>query len=141
MMPAPTLKPPAPPAALQRSALAEYGRVSLEARVASASPHMLVAMLFDRLAQTLATAQQAVLAGDAARRFQATERALAIVDGLDATLDDERGGTVARRLHAVYALMRDRLLAGQADGLAQARHSAESLAEAWRAIAPKVGNS
>lgn len=126
-------RPAAPP---PRTALADYGRVSLEAKVASASPHQLVVLLFDKLAQQVREAEAAAHARDAARRLRATEKALAILDGLDATLDDERGGSVAQSLHAVYALLRDRLLTGQPQGLGEALDSVEALAGAWRTIAP-----
>jgi flagellar protein FliS len=119
-----------------RAALAGYGRVSLEARVASASPHQLVVMLYQRLGVLLREATEAARMGNSARRLRATERALAIVDGLDATLDLERGGGVAAALRQVYALLRDRLLAGEAQGLAEAQESVEAIGGAWSAIAP-----
>lgn len=119
-----------------RTALAEYGRVSVEAKVQAASPHQLVALLFDRLAQVVREARAGAIVGDAARRLRATEKAIAIIDGLDATIDDERGGDVARSLRAVYALLRDRLLAGRPQGLAEALESVEAIAAAWRTIAP-----
>jgi flagellar protein FliS len=132
-----TLTRPARPqthAALAHAALANYGKVSLEARIASASPHKLVALLFDRLAQTLREARSAANENDPARRLRATERALAIIDGLDASLDDARGGDVAASLHQVYALLRTRLLAGREPGLGEALGSVEELASAWRSI-------
>ena len=133
-----TLAPPPAAAALAaaqtRSALAGYGRVSLEARVASASPHQLVAMLYQRLSALLREACEAARLGNSARRLRATERALAIVDGLDATLDLDRGGGVAVALRQVYALLRDRLLAGEAQGLRQALESVEAIGDAWSQI-------
>lgn len=127
--------PALPPA---RSALAGYGRVSVEARVASATPHQLVAMLYQRLSALLREAGDAARMGNSARRLRATERALAIVDGLDATLDLERGGGVAVALRQVYALLRDRLIAGEARGLSEALESVDAIGDAWREIAPKV---
>lgn len=127
----------AAPASLQaRAALAGYGRVSLEARVASASPHQLVALLYQRLGALLRDAADAARLGNSARRLRATERALAIVDGLDATLDLDRGGGVAAALRQVYALLRDRLLAGDANGLTEAVLSVEEIGAAWAQIAP-----
>jgi len=125
------------PAAHQhRSALAEYGRASVDAKVAAASSLQLVVLLFDRLAQLVREAEAGSLSQNAARRLRATEKAIAIIDGLDATLDDDRGGDVAESLHAVYALLRDRLLEGQPQGLGEALDSVETLAAAWRTIAP-----
>lgn len=136
-----TLTPPPAAAALAaaqtRSALAGYGRVSLEARVASASPHQLVAMLYQRLSALLREACEAARLGNSARRLRATERALAIVDGLDATLDLDRGGGVAAALRKVYALLRERLLAGEAKGLAEALDSVDAIGSAWAEIAPR----
>ena len=120
----------------QRAALREYRAVDVEARVASASPHLLILMLFDRLSLTIRAARSAALAGDSSRRLKATEKALALVDGLDATLDDTRGGEVAQSLHSVYALVRSRLLDGAAIQLEEANVEIESLADAWRQIAP-----
>lgn len=128
---------PAPGPSSTRSALAGYGRVSLEARVASATPHQLVAMLYQRLAALLREAGEAARAGNSARRLRATERALAIVDGLDATLDLDRGGGVAAALRQVYALLRDRLVAGTARGLDEALESVTAIGSAWGEIAAR----
>lgn len=125
-------RPTAP--ALARTALAGYGRVSLEARVAGATPQQLVALLYGRLAQLLREAETAAALGDTPRRLRATERALGIVDGLDVTLDDARGGSVAEALHQVYALIRVRLLAGEREGLAEASGSVEAIGSAWSQI-------
>lgn len=122
-----------------RVALGHYGRVALEARVEGASPHALVLMLFERLAQLLRRARAAVEAGDSAGRLKATERAIAIVEGLDATLDDARGGEVAARLHEVYALLGARILLATPEALGEAEESVETLVEAWRTIAPRAG--
>lgn len=116
------------------AALAGYGKVSLEARVAGASPHQLVAMLYQRLAQLLREAEAALRLGDAGRRLRATEKALAIVDGLDGTLDTARGGSVAAALQQVYELLRARLLAGTEDGLVEARVAVEEIGGAWGTI-------
>ena len=129
---------PVPAAAQARSALAGYGRVSLEARVASATPHQLVAMLYQRLSALLREACDAARLGNSARRLRATERALAIIDGLDATLDLDRGGGVAVALRQVYALLRDRLLAGDPKGLSEALESIDAIGDAWAEIAPRA---
>jgi flagellar protein FliS len=132
-------RPPAPAAAaVARLALRQYRSVSLEARVAAASPHELVLMLFERLCLLLRDARAAAGA-DPARRLRATERALAIVDGLDSTLDDSRGGDVARSLHEAYATLRDRIAQGNALALSEAIAAADELAAAWRAIGRRDG--
>lgn len=139
-----TLAPPTAPArnalgpnANQHArALQNYGRVSLEARVSTASPHELILMLYRRLGALLREARDGAETRDPVRRLKATERALAIVEGLDATLDHERGGSVAQGLHQVYDLLRARLLTGEATGLSEALASTEAIAEAWGTVAP-----
>lgn len=119
----------------RRAALAGYRAVSLEARVAAADPHTLVMMLYERLTVLVRAAHNAALGNDNSARLRATGQALAIVDSLDTTLDLVRGGAAARHLHDVYLMLRDRLLAGEAEGLGQAVESATAITGAWRQIA------
>ncbi|MCS6987324.1 MAG: flagellar protein FliS [Sphingomonadaceae bacterium] len=116
----------------QRLAARQYRTIGIEARVASASPHELVLLLFERLQLLLREARAAHQ--DAARRCQAIERAIAIVNGLDTTLDDSRGGEVAALLHRVYAILKERLADGSEPALADAQAMADELTAAWRAI-------
>lgn len=122
-------RPAAPPPA---RAASQYRAVSLEARVAAASPHGLILLLLERLGLLIAEALSE--AAGPARRLRAIERALAIVDGLDSTLDDARGGEVARTLHAAYDLVRQQLRSADPAALAVARDSCAALTAAWRAI-------
>jgi flagellar protein FliS len=118
----------------RNAALRHYRSVTLEARVAGASPHELVMMLFDRLTQLLREARDAAVEAEAVRRVRATERALAIIDGLDSTLDHARGGEVAEALGRAYAMLRAQLMEGSASALASAALAAEEIAAAWRTI-------
>lgn len=124
----------APPVSAPSAAIAarQYRAVGLEARVASASPHELVLLLYERLALLLGEARAS--AAQPARRLHALERAIAIVDGLDTTLDDEKGGDVADALHAAYAMLKGRLADGGDTALAEAMRATDELAGAWRAI-------
>lgn len=133
-----TLSAPRPAAATHSRALAGYGRVTLEARVAGADPHELIVLLYQRLTGLLRDARDAATAGDILGRLKAAERALVIIDGLDATLDMKRGGSVAASLHMVYELLRARVLSTDADDLDQALNSASEIATAWKAIRPRA---
>lgn len=124
------------PAQTKAGAIGCYRRLDVEARVASASPHGLVLMLFERLVQLVAEARSAAARTDRVARCRAIERALALVDGLDTTLDDARGGQVAAVLHQAYAVLRGLLADGSEPALAEAAGMAETLADAWRRIAP-----
>lgn len=128
---------PLPAAPSPALAARQYRAVGLEARVASASPHELVLLLYERLALLLGEARAAV--GQPARRLHALERAMAIVDGLDTTLDDARGGEVAGALHAAYAMLKGRLADGGEAALTEAIRATDELAEAWRAIGARRG--
>lgn len=134
-----TLSAPRPAAATHSRALAGYGRVSLEARIASATPHELVVLLYQRLTGLLREARDAARGGNILGRLKAAERALVIIDGLDATLDQKRGGSVAESLHMVYELLRARVLSTDADDLDEALTSASEIASAWAAIRPPRG--
>lgn len=124
-------------AALPRAgAINRYRSLDIEARVAAASPHGLVLMLFERLGQLIGEARGAGQRGDRVARCRAIERALALVDGLDTTLDDARGGKVAATLHQAYGLLRDLIADGSDAGLAEAAVMASTLTDAWKKIAP-----
>ena len=127
-----------PTAVSPNSGLQSYGLIALDARVAGASPHQLVAMLYQRLESLLRDAHEAARFGNSARRLRATERALTIVEGLDTTLDTARGGDVARALHDVYGLLRSRLLDGRADGLGEALASVGEIRAAWVEMAAQL---
>ncbi|MFQ3595529.1 MAG: flagellar export chaperone FliS [Sphingomonadaceae bacterium] len=118
----------------RHAALRQYRSVTLEARVAAASPHELVMMLFERLIQLLQEACDAARQAEAVRRIRATERALAIVDGLDSSLDKARGGDVAEALANAYAMLRAQLMDGSTAALSAAAFAAQEIAGAWRAI-------
>lgn len=121
-------------AADRSAAIAGYRAVSLEARVAGASPHMLVQLLYDRLAALVGEMATADAAGDAARRLRAVERAVAILENLDQTLDRRRGGRAAELLADTYGLIRARIVGNR--GLDEAQAATAMLRESWRAIAP-----
>ena len=131
MSPRSTARPPA------AAALSAYGNTSLAARIEGASPHRLVQMLYDRLHHLTGEARKAALAGDSGRRLNVTASAIAIVDGLDATLDDRHGGEVATSLHEIYRLLSDRLLNGSPAALAEAETAISIIADAWRTIGRK----
>ncbi|MBX6323722.1 MAG: flagellar export chaperone FliS [Rhodospirillaceae bacterium] len=68
-----------------------------------ASPSRLIVMLYDEAIAALREAIHAARAGDIETRCNAVNAALEIVGYLYMTLDDARGGDVARNLGAIYA--------------------------------------
>nr|WP_295663466.1 flagellar protein FliS [Polymorphobacter sp.] len=123
-----------PAAAIAR----RYHDADLRHRVAAATPHGLVAILYSGGREALAAAGLATAAGDAAARVAATTRGLRILDALDAALDHGRGGTVARSLADAYAQVRAVTVAAsserRADLFAGAAAQLGELARAWGAI-------
>jgi flagellar protein FliS len=73
--------------------------------VATAAPEQLVVMLFDG---ALRFSRRAVTAYEAGQRPQATQavgRVASIVNELNATLDTEAGGDIARNLRSIYGFI------------------------------------
>ena len=118
-----------------------YARVGVETGVSGASPHRLVAMLFDGFAESIATAKGALANGKIEAKGRAIARAFRIVDeGLKASLDMTAGGTLARDLDELYAYIGLRLtqanLRNDAAALDECLALMQPLREAWMSIAP-----
>jgi flagellar secretion chaperone FliS len=78
--------------------------------VATAAPEKLVVMLFDG---ALRFSRRAVAAYEAGQRPQATQaigRVTSIVNELNATLDLEAGGDIARNLRSIYGFVNRHLV-------------------------------
>lgn len=97
--------------AVSRNALNAYSQVGVETGVAAASPHKLIAMLYDGALVSIASAKLYMQQKDIARKGEAISKAIAIIDeGLKASLDEEVGGELAQNLKALYSYMCQRLL-------------------------------
>lgn len=84
------------------SARARYMDIDIGARVEAASPHRLIAILFEELDKTFQAMGAAQAAGDRGRMLSSQARALNILHGLETSLDFERGGEIATGLAAIY---------------------------------------
>jgi len=118
-----------------------YARISLESRVAGATPHQLIAMLFEGACGAIAHARIAFAQGNVARRGEMISKAINIVDnGLRAALDHQKGPAIAADLERLYdyisRLLMQANLHSSPDKLAQAETLLRDLAEVWQAIAP-----
>lgn len=108
-----------------------YQQVGIETAVVGASPHHLVALLFDGFLEAVAQARGAMRQGDVQAKARALQRALRIVDeGLRAGLDLKAGGTLARDLDELYGYLSMRLT------LANLRNDDAALQECQRLVAP-----
>jgi flagellar protein FliS len=79
-----------------------YRTIDLTSKIEGASPHRLITILYDELITALAAAKMAIVRQDPARLNENQARASSIVQTLDASLDFDKGGEVARALSAVY---------------------------------------
>lgn len=127
--------------AVSRRASHAYLQVGMETSVSSASPHRLVAMLFDALSDALARARGAMQAGQIAEKGQAIGHAVRIVEeGLRSSLNLDKGGAIAADLNRLYGYVAARLthanLHNDAAALQECSDLIEPVRSAWLAIDP-----
>jgi flagellar protein FliS len=127
--------------AASRNASNAYRSVGMETSVSSASPHRLVAMLFDGLSDALARARGAMQAGQIAEKGRAIGHAVRIVEeGLRSSLNLDDGGAVAADLNRLYGYVTLRLthanLHNDPAALQECSDLIEPVRSAWLAIDP-----
>ncbi|WP_273914127.1 flagellar export chaperone FliS [Burkholderia pseudomallei] len=120
-----------------------YARVGVETGVMSASPHRLIAMLYQGARQAIAHARLHLQQGNVAARGEAIGKAIRIVEsGLQQALNLEVGGDIASRLDSLYTYMCRRLLQANVDAsepmLIEVDGLLATLEDAWTGIAPEV---
>ena len=128
-----------------RSAIAfagTYRSVGVETGLGGATPHKLVAMLYDGLLERLAEARGAMRAGQIETKGQALTRAVRIVDeGLKAALSPA-GGELTRHLDALYGYISVRLtqanLRNDEAAIDECVQLIEPLRDAWNSIRPQA---
>lgn len=97
-------------------AMKQYQQVSLEARVAEASPHGLIQLLMQGGLERLAQARGAIERGQLAERGELISKTIGIVGGLREALNPEAGGELAQNLDSLYGYMTERLLEANRNG-------------------------
>jgi flagellar protein FliS len=106
--------------------------------ILTAPPGRLVVMLYDGCLRFLFQSAHAMREGDRQTSLQRMRRAEAIIDELTVTLDHDRGGAIASRLHGIYAFSRGRLLDawrdGDADKIDEVSSLLSELRDAWAEI-------
>ena len=118
-----------------------YSQVGVETGVASATPHQLVALLFDGFMEALAQGRGAMRSGHTEAKGLALGRAVRIVEeGLRAGLDLKAGGTLARDLDELYTYLTIRLTLANIRNdeamLDECQRLLQPLREAWQSIEP-----
>ncbi len=124
-----------------RGPLNEYQNVGAHSGVAAASPHRLIAMLLERALARLATAKGHMLRGNVSEKGVHISGAMAILDGLRASLDFDAGGEIAANLDALYDYMNRQLVvanvANDVDILEEVTGLVREIRSGWSGIEPK----
>jgi flagellar secretion chaperone FliS len=116
-----------------------YRQIAAETGVAAATPHRLIAMLYDGFLEALAEARGAMRAREIERKGKAIKRAVRIVEeGLRAGLNLQAGGKLAADLHDLYGYVSLRLtyanLRNDEAALDECQQLLQPLREAWNSI-------
>lgn len=110
-----------------------------EMEVLTASPLGLVVRLYEEAIRQCRAAALHHEAGRIEARGRSASKALAIVRELDAALDHEQGGEIARNLSSLYRFASDRILEGHVRerpvALGEAERVLTELHAAWSGIA------
>lgn len=121
-----------------RAADQSYRWIAFTSRVASASPHELVSILFDELLLALEAMPIAHRARMHAQYAARQSRALTILHSLDTSLDFEAAPELANSLAAIYREARRLIMQASRDNNPALIHDARAMiaeiADAWQAI-------
>lgn len=116
-----------------------YQSVAKESRVLAANPYELVAVLFEELRDTLNLMIESARRNDDARMFQYRAKSLAILSGLDESLNFDVAGELAQTLHIIYTEAAKRIQSETRESLIErvesAREMIHEIEKAWTAIA------
>ncbi len=118
-----------------------YATIDLASKIEGASPHRLIAVLYEELLKTFDTLAVGLAANGTLSRDGVIKRrshANSILHGLEGSLDHAQGGEIAGGLAAIYREAR-RLLgiaAAQSDPkpIIEAREMIAEIADAWARI-------
>jgi len=99
---------------MTNSRLNEYRDVQARGSLSDANPHRVIQVMLQTAIDRLAEAKGHMDRDDSARKTEAIAKALAIVEGLQLSLDPERGGEVAANLNNLYEYMSRTLLRANA---------------------------
>lgn len=115
-----------------------YRSLDIGARVEAASPHGLVALLYEELLYSVDIVSASMRRGLDLTHEKNVHRARAILIALIASLDHEKGGTLSVSLEKVYRSMIGQLSRvvtnGDAEQLVELRNGIVSVADAWNKL-------
>src|SRR3569623_642713 len=121
-----------------RSALQQYNQVRTHAQVEDASPHRLIQLLMEGALDKIKLAKGYMEHQKIPEKVRHINWALSIVDGLQNSLDMEKGGDIAQHLDALYDYIQRRLILANLDNdpalLDEAAGLLLEIKSAWDAV-------
>lgn len=119
-----------------------YSSVKVQTNVTDASPHRLIQMLFEGALERIAQAKGAMQQHQVARKGELIGKAVAIVAGLQGSLNDKEGGDLAANLDNLYDYVIRRLSQANYENnptiLDECGRLLGDIKSAWDAIADEV---
>lgn len=124
------------------TAISQYRKLDISSRVDAASPTELIQMLFDGAIAKLQTARGCMSREDLAGRSEALSSAVSIIEGLQSSLDLDKGGSLASNLDALYSYMMRKLWEANRhndiDAVIEVGTLLGTVSEAWRTLEDEV---
>jgi len=119
-----------------------YSSVKTQTNVVDASPHRLIQMLFEGALERIAQAKGAMQQNQIARKGELITKAINIVGGLQGSLNDKEGGSLAENLNNLYDYIVRRLMRANLDNnpdiLDECGRLLGELKSGWDGIANEV---
>ncbi len=119
-----------------------YQSVRKATLVEGATPHQLIAMLYDGALSNIAIAREHLMHGRRPDLHRNVDKALAIVQELQASLADIESNEISANLYELYSYICTTLIASERnmddEGLGVCAHLLDVLRDAWQAISPEV---
>jgi len=123
----------------------QYQKMNVQTSLADASPHQLIAMLFDGLISRMAMAKGFIDRKDYEGKSRCLGSAITIIGALQNSLDMEKGGEIATNLDRLYLYMTRRVFAaGVANDTAivdEVISLVKTVKEGWDGIKEEVRKS
>jgi flagellar protein FliS len=123
----------------------KYQKLEVASLVDTADSHQLIKMLFDGALSRLKKARGCMEHGDHQGRSEAISATVSIIDGLQGSLDHDRGGDLADNLDSLYDYMQRRLFRVNTDNDPKALEEVADLIRTvragWDAIGAEVAQA
>jgi len=117
-----------------------YKDIELKTNIASADPHELINLLLQGARNHLAAAQGSMIRGQIAEKGEHLSKALNIIAGLKAAINQKDGGEIAANLYAIYSYIEPLIVRANLKNdeqlLLEANKLLNQIHDAWKEIAP-----